>query len=95
MNVIIRNLIENINLALRQRLKLELVLHMRYSCFFFGLCNDIEVAIEELKIRHPIFVFEARDYDLVLGQLFLNSIKFIQKYKLDEIFNTIMHPYRY
>lgn len=93
MDVMTRDLIEDINLAMRQGLKLELVSHMRYSYPFFGLCNNVEVAIKEFKIRHPIFGFQARDHDFVLGQLFLNSIKFIQKYKLDRIFNTIMHPH--
>lgn len=36
-------------------------------------------------------MLEAGDYNLVLGQLFINFLKFSQKYKPDEIFNTIMY----
>ncbi len=35
---------------------------------------------------------KAKDHDLVLGQLSLNSMKFSQEYKPDRIFNTITHP---
>ena len=34
---------------------------------------------------------EAGDHDLVLGQPFLNSVKFSQEYKPDKIFGTITH----
>ena len=38
---------------------------------------------------------EIEDYDLVLGQLFLNSVKFSQEYKSDGIFGTITHLHTY
>ncbi len=76
---------------MRRRPKLELVSHTSHSRFFIGLCKDVEVAVEGLKTRHPIFVIEAGDHDLVLGQLFLNSVKFSQEYKPDGIFGTITH----
>lgn len=38
-----------------------------YSCFFLDLCENIEVAMERLKMRHSIFVIEASDYNLILS----------------------------
>lgn len=90
-NVIIKELIEDINLAIRRGLKLELISYMGHNLPFLRLCEDIEIAIREVKIRYLIFVIEAGDYDLVLNQLFLNSVKFSQKYKLNEIFGTITY----
>lgn len=84
---------ENAGLAIQRGLKLDLVSHIGYNCFFLDLCKDVEIVIEGLKKRHLIFVVEQGDYDLVLGQLFLNLAKFSQKYKLDGIFSTITYPY--
>lgn len=67
---------------------------MGHSCPFLDLCEDVEVAIGGLKTRHPIFVIEAGDYDFVLSQPFLKSVKFSQEYKLDGIFGTITHHTR-
>lgn len=75
-NIMMRKLMEEANLAIRKRTKLDLVLHIGHSRHFLGLCEDVKVAIRELKIRYTIFVIKAKDYDLVLGQLFLNSVKF-------------------
>lgn len=50
---------------------LKLVLHISNSCSFFGLCEDVKVAIKRLKTRYQIFVIKQKNYNLVLGQLFL------------------------
>lgn len=94
-NVMIRELMKEANLAIRKGPKLELVSHTSHSRLFLGLCEDVKVAIRGLKTRYPIFVVEVKDYKLVLGQPFLNFVKFSQKYKLDEIFGTITHSYTY
>ena len=86
-----RELMKDSNLAMRRGPKLELVSHTGHSQLFLGLCKDVKVAIRELKTRHPIFVVETGDHDHVLGQPFLNSIKFSQKDKPDKIFGTIIH----
>ena len=75
-NVMTRKVIEDTGLAMRRGPKLELVSYTSHSRSFFGLSADIEVAIGGLKTKHPIFVIEHGDYDLVLGQLFWNSVKF-------------------
>ncbi len=75
-NVMIRKLMENANLAIKKGSKLKLVSHTDHNRPFLRLCEDVEVAIGGLKTRHPIFVVEAGDHDLVLSQPFLNSMKF-------------------
>ena len=90
-NVMTREVMEDACLAIRRSPKLELVSHTGHSCLFLGFCEDVKVAIGGLKTRHPIFVVENRDYDRVLGQPFLNSVKFSQEYKPDGIFGTITH----
>lgn len=94
-NVMTRKLIKDTNLAMRRRLKLELVLHISHNHPFLGFCEDVKVVIKKLKTKHLIFVIETGDHDFVLGQLFLNSMKFNQKYKPDKIYSTITHPHTY
>ena len=65
-NVMIKELMKNANLAMRRGPKLELVSHTSQSRLFCDLCEDVEVAIEGLKIRYPIFVIEAGDHDLLV-----------------------------
>ena len=91
MYIMTKELIKKINLAMRKKLKLEFVSHTGYSRFFLGLCEDVEIAIEGLKTRHPIFIVKARGHNFSLGQPFLNFMKFSQEYKLDGIFGTITH----
>ncbi len=90
-NVMTKELMEDANLAMRRGPKLELVSHTGHSRPIISHCEDVGVAVEGLKTRHPIFIVEAGDHNLVLGQLFLNSIKFSQEYKPNEIFGTITH----
>lgn len=42
-------------------------------------------------MKHPIFVVEYKDHNLIFGQPFLNSVKFCQEYKPDNIFSTITY----
>ena len=79
MNDVTCEVIEDIKLAMQWDPKLELVSHTCHSRSFHGFCEDVEVIIKRWKTRHPIFVIEHRDYDLVLGQLFLSSVKFSPK----------------
>ena len=91
-NVITKEVMEDAGLAMRRGPKLELVSHTGHSRPFLGLCEDLEVAIGGLKTRHPIFVVEHGDHDLVLGQPFLNTVKFRQEYKPEGVFGTITRP---
>lgn len=63
-------------LAMQQGLKLELVSYTDHISPIFGLCEDIKINIEGLKSKYSNFVVEYEDHDLILGQLFLNSVNF-------------------
>ncbi len=80
---------------MRRGPKLELVFHTGNSHFLLGFCKDVELTIGGLKTKHPIFVVKPGDYDLVLGQPFLNSVKSSQVYKPDGILGTITHLHTY
>lgn len=60
-NVIMREVMEDVGLAIRHGSRLELVSHTGHSRPFFGLYEDIEVVVGGLKTRHPIFVVEHGD----------------------------------
>ena len=90
-NIMTREVMEDAGLAIRRGPKRALVSYTGHSRLFLGFCEDVEVAIGRMKTRHPIFVVEYGDHDLVLGQPFLNSVKFSQDYKPDGIFGTITH----
>lgn len=64
--VIIKGVIENARVAIKQRSKLELNLHTCYNKLFLGLCKDIKVAIKGLKTRYLMFVIKIKDYNLIL-----------------------------
>lgn len=65
--VITQKYIEDMGLAMRRARKLDLMSHTDHSRSFFGLCSEIEVGIRGLRTRHPIFVVNHGDYNLVLG----------------------------
>lgn len=92
-NVIIGKLMENANLAIKWGSKLKLVFYISQNCSFLSFCKYIEIAIKGSRIKNPIFIIETDNYNLVLSQPFLNSTKFIKKYKPDKIFVTIIYLY--
>lgn len=65
---------EDTSLAMQHNPKLELKSHASHNHHFLNLCEDIEIVKRGFKIRQPIFVFQHRDHDLILGQPFLNSV---------------------
>lgn len=65
-NMITSKFMENFQLAMRQRPKLELLLYTERSKSFLNLSKDVEIAISGLKTQHLIFMIEAGDHDLVL-----------------------------
>lgn len=79
-NLISREFIDDANCVMKKEPKLELVFCMVYSRSFFGLYEDVKVAIKEFKTRHPTFIIEVGDHDLVLRPPFLNSVKFNPEY---------------
>lgn len=93
MNVMTKELMEEANLTMKKRSKLELVLYTDQSRHLQTFREDVKVVIRDRKIKHLIFVVEVGDQDLVLAQSFLNFEKFCQEYKPDEIFNTIIYSH--
>lgn len=63
---------QNINLIIQYNLKLKLVFYANWSYFFLSFYKNVEIIIKKLKIRYSIFVFEQKDYNLILSQTFLN-----------------------
>lgn len=66
-NIMIREIMEDARLAIRQGFRLELVLYTSHSQPFLSLCESVKVIIGELKTRHPIFVVKAENHNLVFG----------------------------
>lgn len=52
---------KNVELAIKQGLKLELVLYISDSQFFLSLYKNVEVVIGSLKIKHSIFLVKLKD----------------------------------
>ncbi len=90
-----KELMEDANLTMRRGPKLELVSHTGHIRPLISICENFEVGVGGLKTKLPVFVVEACDHDLILGQPFLNSVKFNQEYKPDGIFGTITHLFTY
>ncbi len=88
-NVMTKALMEEASLVMRSGPRLKLISYTGHFRPFLGLSEDVEVAIGGLKTRHPIFVLENAENDLVLGQPFLNNVKFTQEYEADGVFGTI------
>ena len=65
-NIMTKELIKDANLAMRRGPKLESVLYTGYSRPFFNLYKDMEIPIGGLKTRHPIFMIEVGDYNLII-----------------------------
>lgn len=89
--IMIKKVIKNAVLAMKQRPKLELVLHTSYNRLFQSLCKDVSITINGLKIRHRIFIMEIGVYYLVLKQPFFHVVQFSQDYKLNVVFEFITH----
>lgn len=69
-NIMIKKIIENVGLAMQYNIKLELVSYTNNIHLFFGLCEDVKVAIKGFKTRYPIFVIKIEDHNLNLRQHF-------------------------
>lgn len=94
-NIMTREVMEDTSLVMQRGPKLELVSYTSHSRSFIRFCENIKVVIGGFETRYSIFVIETRDHNLVLNYLFLNSIKFSQKYRSNAIFGTITHFYTY
>jgi hypothetical protein len=53
---------------------------------FDEICDDVELNIEKLKIRHYIFVIAHANHQLVLDQSFLTDLSANYDYRSDEVY---------
>jgi hypothetical protein len=53
---------------------------------FDEMCDDVELNIEELKIRHYIFVIIHANHQLVFDQSFLIDLNANYDYRFDEVY---------
>jgi hypothetical protein len=53
---------------------------------FDEICDDVELNIEKLKIRHHIFVIVHANHQLVLDQFFLIDLSANYDYRFDEVY---------
>lgn len=65
-NIMIKKVMEDVNLTMKCSFQLELVSHTSHSLPFFGLYKDIIVVVGSIKTRYPIFVIKYRDYNFEL-----------------------------
>lgn len=65
-NKMTRDIIKDVGLVIKQKQKLELILHTRQSWFFLGLYKDIKIVIDSLNSKYSIFVVKVKDHSFVL-----------------------------
>jgi hypothetical protein len=58
---------------------------------FDEMCDDVELNIEELKIRHHIFVIAHANHQLVLDQSFLIDLNANYDYRFDEVYIVLIN----
>lgn len=61
-NVIIKRLMNMIEIIIRSKFKLKLIYHIDYDMNFDEICIDVEMNIENLYIIHHIFIITYADY---------------------------------
>lgn len=65
-NIMIKKVMQNTRLTMKQGFHLKLVSYTGYSQPFLCLYKDVEIVVGNLKIKYLIFIIEYRDYNLVL-----------------------------
>lgn len=88
-SVMTKKVMNTAGLIMRQGPRLELVTHTGHHCPFIGVCEEVSINVGGLIIYTPVFVVEAGDHPLVLGQLFLHQGKFSQEYRNDGVFGHL------
>ncbi len=85
-NVMIKRLMNKTRIIMRFDSRLRLIFHIDHDMNFDEICDDVELNIEELKIRHHIFVIIHANHQLVLDQSFLTDLNANYDYRFDEIY---------
>jgi hypothetical protein len=70
-NVMIKNLMNKTRIIMRFEFRFRLIFHIDHDMNFDEICDNVELNIKKLKIRHHIFVIIHANHQLILDQFFL------------------------
>ncbi len=85
-NMMIKRLINKTKIIMRFESRFRLISHIDHDMNFDEMCDDVELNIEELKIRHYIFVIIHANHQLVFDQSFLIDLNANYDYRFDEVY---------
>ncbi len=85
-NVMIKKLMNKTKIIMRFESRFRLIFHIDHDMNFDEICDDVELNIEKLKIRHYIFVIAHANHQLVLDQSFLTDLSANYDYRSDEVY---------
>jgi hypothetical protein len=90
-NVMIKKLMNKTKIIMRSESRLRLISHIDHDMNFDEICDDVELNIERLKIRHHIFVIAHANHQLVLDQSFLTDLNANYDYRSDEVYVVLIN----
>jgi hypothetical protein len=65
-NVMTKRLMNKIDIIMCSDSRLRLIFHIEHDMNFDDVCDDVELNIKKMKIRHHVFVVIHVDHQLVL-----------------------------
>ena len=89
MNVMIKTLLNCVELNFRPDPRLQLISHTRHYKKFLEVCSNVEISVSGLRTYHHVFVVNKADHSLVLKQLFLTSISINYDYRENGVYALI------
>jgi hypothetical protein len=90
-NVIIKRLMNKTKIIMCFESRLRLIFHIDHDMNFDEVCDDVELNIEKLKIRHHIFVIAHANHHLVFDQFFLTDLIANYDYRSDEVYVVLIN----
>ncbi len=90
-NVMIKRLMNKTKINMRFESRLCLIFHIDHDMNFDEICDDVELNIDRLKIRHHIFVIVHANHQLVLDQSFLIDLNANYDYRFDEVYVVLIN----
>jgi hypothetical protein len=82
----IKRLMNKAKIIIHFEFRFRLIFHIDHDMNFDEIYDDVELNIEELKIRHHIFVIIHANHQLVLNQFFLIDLNANYDYCFDEVY---------
>ena len=74
-NVMTKKMMMKKNLIMKSRFHINFVLHIEHNKIFFEMCENVEINIEDFKIKHHIFVMNETNHILILSQSFMQKTR--------------------